>query len=64
MRDSTRIALAVILAAVIVAVALYLRPTPDRYEVDFTSSEIRRFDTATGELRYCSKGRCDNFDWN
>ncbi len=59
-----KVAIAIVLAAAIIAAALYLRPTPNRYRYEATDTELRRFDTATGEARACPKERaCYTYDW-
>lgn len=56
--QATRIALAIILAGVIIATALYLKPIPGRYVYSTRGDEVRRFDTATGDAIACRGGRC------
>lgn len=58
MQRSSRIAAAIVIAGALVALALYLRPVPDRYSYQFSGGEIRRFDTATGEALVCAQEEC------
>ena len=60
--EGTKIAAAIILAAVIIALALFLRPTPDRYRFDVNRNEVQRFDTTKGENTVCTKARCVEMD--
>lgn len=61
----TKIAVAILLAGTMIALALYLRPAPDRYSYDVRETEVRRFDSATGALLVCSPGGgCWLWDWN
>ncbi len=61
---SLMLAVAIVIAAAIIAAALYLRPEANRYRFETNSTEVRRFDTATGEVRVCSKeGGCWTFPW-
>lgn len=51
-------AIAIILAGILIAVAIYLKPVSGRYVVTTRGNEIRRLDTVTGELIACRGQRC------
>lgn len=60
--DSTKIAAAIIVASLIIGLALFLRPMPDRYRFDVNGGEIRRYDSAAGRMVVCNPERCVKID--
>lgn len=65
MTGTSRIAAAILLAAVLIALAIYARPIQDRYRFKVTSSgQLQRFDTVTGEAQFCRGSRCQIYDRN
>lgn len=56
--DGAKIAIGIVLAGLLIAVAVFLRPVPDRYRVEVRNGEVRRIDTATGEVLACKGSDC------
>lgn len=54
----TRIAIAIAIAGALVALAIYLRPVPDRYRFVMSDGQITRYDTTTGEALVCDGQAC------
>lgn len=58
------IAGAIVVGSAIIAASIYMQPVPGRFSYKLTPTELRRFDSATGEVRVCLKNRdCFTVDW-
>lgn len=53
-----RMAAALVIAGGVVALAIYARPSPARFEAFATPSGIVRIDTRNGKMIACEAGRC------
>jgi len=53
-----RIAFAIVVAGGAIALALYARPSPPRYEAFATDAGIVRIDKKSGRMIACEGGRC------
>lgn len=54
----SQIAIAIVLAAALLALAIYVRPMSGRYQFKIANGEYQRFDTWTGEAMFCRRVRC------
>lgn len=63
--STTLLSAAIVLAALLIALALYFRPVPNRYSFEAGETEVRRFDTANGKVTICAANEkaCSTFDW-
>lgn len=53
-----RLGLAILVAAALLAAAIYFQPTTGRFAMDRNEFGTARLDTQTGELVHCNQGRC------
>ncbi len=53
-----RMAAALVIAGGVVALAIYARPGPPRYDAFATPTGIVRIDTRSGKMIACDGGRC------
>ncbi len=60
MAIGAKTAIAIILAGVLIAIAIYLKPVSGRYVITTRGDEIRRLDTVTGDLIACRGQRCSH----
>ena len=53
-----RIATAIVIAAALVALAIYARPGPPRFQMEATPGGVLRIDTRSGTIIGCDGGSC------
>ena len=53
-----RMAAALVIAGGVIALAIYVRPGPPRYDAIATPTGIVRIDTRSGKMIACEGGRC------
>jgi hypothetical protein len=57
-RIGTRLSSAVVIAAALIGLAIYARPSPPRYEMVANGAEVLRIDTRKGTILSCTGGHC------
>ncbi|MDB5692240.1 MAG: hypothetical protein JWO81_1303 [Alphaproteobacteria bacterium] len=57
-RIATKLTSAIVIAGALVAVAIYARPSPPRYQAVANGAEVLRVDTRSGTILSCSAGHC------
>ena len=53
-----RIVTAIVISAALIALAIYARPAPPRFQIQATPGGIVRIDTRSGTVIGCEGGRC------